>query len=912
MKKRKSSHTVNPLLRRIPRELTGDWRKYLVVSLFLILAIGFVSGIYVANESMLAAAENSITKYKREDGHFELSEKADGKLLKAIASCEKADIKAFYTEKAKDKLDEKFADEFRAEFTKEFDAGFSGKFEEMFAMQIKNALASQGLGEEAIAAALPAAITKAKEDGQYKAAYEKAYGEAYADAYDEAYGTAYGKAWDKISREIDEKYAEAVEAYKLSDPDFRPVPVKLHENFFKNEEEDNDLDGEADGTVRVFVKNDGVNLACVMDGRLPENADEIAIDRMHADNVSVNVGDSIRVGKNSFRVVGLIAYVNYSTLHEKNTDMIFDALKFNVAMVTEDGFDLLDADVRYNYAWQYEDGAASAVEEKKLSDNFLSALLTQTVVSENEITEYLPSYANQAINFAAGDMGGDMAMGGVILDVLIIIIAFIFAVTISNTIAKESKTIGTLRASGYTKGELMLHYLTVTIIVTLVSAVVGNLLGYTLFKNVVVSMYYNSYSLPTYETVWNTDAFVKTTLVPLMLMFGVNLVMIAVKMQHTPLQFLRCDLKKGGRKRAIHLPDLGFFGRFRLRVIFQNIPNYIILFFGIFFVSVMQAMTVGMPETLEFYKQNAGDMMFSKYQYVLRSYKDGDGTIVTTGNTYAERFCMTALERRSDSFSEEISVYGIMPQSRYVDISDMQRLGGNEVYISSSFRDKFGVSVGDTITLDEKYENRSYSFKVKGFYDKSIGISVFMPIESFRKVFDLDNDAFSGYMSDFELSDLPEGSVATVITERDITKMTDQLDHSMGAYMQYFQVLCILLSAVMIYLLSKIIIEKNENAISMTKILGYENREIASLYLTSTTAILIISDAVCTALGSLAMSKLWESMLADYSGWYTFQISPFGYIKMFLFVLIGYIIVMGFDFKRIKKIPMDEALKNAE
>lgn len=44
-------------MRRIPRELLGDWRKYLVVSLFLILVIGFVSGMYVANESMMTAAE---------------------------------------------------------------------------------------------------------------------------------------------------------------------------------------------------------------------------------------------------------------------------------------------------------------------------------------------------------------------------------------------------------------------------------------------------------------------------------------------------------------------------------------------------------------------------------------------------------------------------------------------------------------------------------------------------------------------------------------------------------------------------------------------------------------------------------------------------------------------------------------
>lgn len=47
--------------------------------------------------------------------------------------------------------------------------------------------------------------------------------------------------------------------------------------------------------------------------------------------------------------------------------------------------------------------------------------------------------------------------------------------------------------------------------------------------------------------------------------------------------------------------------------------------------------------------------------------------------------------------------------------------------------------------------------------------------------------------------------------------MCDQLDHSMGSYMSYFQILCILLSAVLIYLLTKIIIEKNETAISMNK-----------------------------------------------------------------------------------------------
>lgn len=866
----------NPLVKRIPRELSGDWRKYLVVSLFLILTIGFVSGMYVANESMMTAADNSVYEYKLESGHFELGREADGELLSAIASGGMADVKQYYLDTAKKEMDEKFEEEFM----------------EAFEMQVQASLLAQGFDEMTAQAMLPEAVAQARQTQGYQAAYEE--------------------AWEKLQSEIDGKYADAQEEYGLDDPDFQAVSVKVYENFYRNEEEDNNNDGVADGTVRVYVKTEEVNLACLMEGSFPVTEGEIAVDRMHADNAGIKVGDTITVGGEPFRVTGLIAYVNYSTLHEKNTDLIFDAIKFDVAMVTESGFRRLNKTIHYAYAWRYAEEPADEKEEKSLSDDFLKALLTQTVVADNEIEDYLPRYANQAINFAAEDMGSDEAMGGVLLDILIVIIAFIFAVTISNTIVKESQTIGTLRASGYSRGELVRHYLSMPVIVTLMAACIGNILGYTVFKNIVVSMYYNSYSLPAYATVWNPYAFVKTTLIPAALMLVVNLVVILKMMQHTPLQFLRHDLKKTQRKKAVRLPGWKFFGRFRLRIMLQNIPNYLILFLGVSFIMVMLAMAVGMPDTLKFYKDNAADMMFARYQYVLKSYEDGEGNVVSTQEGEAEKFGMWSLQKKSDTLDEEISVYGISDDSRYVVIADLKSLKEEEVYISAPFGDKYDLETGDIVFLDEKYENRQYRFTIAGIYDQCQSLAVFMPIQNYRAVFDLDEDAFSGYMSDVEITDIEEANIATVLTERDITKMCDQLDHSMGAYMQYFQYLCVLLSAVLIYLLTKIIIEKNENAISMVKILGYENREIASLYLLSTTMFLVAADVVGVVIGALVMGQTWRAIMFDYSGWFTFVIEPAGYVKMFAFVLTGYLIVMVFDFRRIQKIRMEEALKNVE
>ena len=773
----------NPLIRRIPKELIGDWKKYLVVFLFLVLTIGFVSGMYVANESMITSASEGVTKYKQEDGHFELKKQADATLLSAIETGEKADFKATKT--------------------------------------------------------------------------------------------------------------------------------TLYENFFRNEEEDYNNDGKKDGTIRVFAKTKDINLACMLQGSFPQKADEIAIDRMHADNVGIKVGDTVTVSGETYKVVGLLAYVNYSTLHEKTTDLMFDALKFDVAMVTQDGFDRLHKSIHYTYAWKYETEPADEAGEKTRSDNFMRALLTQVVVADNELEDYTPKYGNPAINFATDDMGSDKAMGGVLLDILVVIIAFIFAVTISNTIAKESSAIGTLRASGYTKGELVRHYLSMPVIVTLLAAIVGNILGYTVFKNIVVSMYYNSYSLPTYYTIWNPDAFFKTTVVPVILMLVVNLIVIVRMMQHTPLQFLRHDLKKTKNKKAMRLPGWSFFGRFRLRIMFQNVANYLILFVGIFFIMVMLAMAVGMPDTLDYYKSNTDGMMFAKYQYVLKSYEDDDNKRITTENKDAEKFDMTSLVKKSDAIDEEISVYGIADDSNYVKIKKLSSLKKNEVYISASFADKYGIAVGDTVSLDEKYENKSYKFKVAGLYHKSQSLAVFMSIDNYGKVFELKENEFSGFLSDSKITDI-EDNIATTITIHDITKMADQLDHSMGSYMTYFQVLCILLAAVMIYLLTKLIIEKNENAISMTKILGYENKEIASLYLLSTSIVVVIADLISVILGTLVMAAAWRMMLFSYSGWFAFRVTPIGYAKMFGFVLIGYLIVMVFDFQRIKKIPMDQALKNVE
>ena len=107
----------------------------------------------------------------------------------------------------------------------------------------------------------------------------------------------------------------------------------------------------------------------------------------------------------------------------------------------------------YQYDWKYNTAPKDKKQEQKQSEDFINALAEKTFQAGVTISLALPAYANQAIHFASDDIGGDMGMMIALLYILIAIMAFVFSVTIRHTITRESAVIGTLRASGYTKGD---------------------------------------------------------------------------------------------------------------------------------------------------------------------------------------------------------------------------------------------------------------------------------------------------------------------------------------------------------------------------------------------------------------------------------------------------------------------------
>ena len=896
----------NPLIKRLPKELIGDWPKYLVIVVFMVLMIGFVSGMAVGRDSMLEAINTGKITLRLEDGSFEFRNKASEELIEAVEHGDMADVREYLINKGYEEADEEVA--------KAADEELARQVTENIEASVRAQCEAYGITDEA--------MIRDQIDSFMEENYDSVLEETRSsEEFEEALADAYSEAHEEVVRAVDEKWDETVEEYNLNDPDFTHVAVTVYEHFFKNEDEDFDKDGIKDATVRVFRSSDEVDQASFNEGRAPVNDHEIAIDRMHASNVGVKIGDTIRVGSKEFEVVGLLSYVNYTSLHENNNDLMFDAFGFNVAMVTPEAFDSLRTRTHYSYAYFYDVKPEDKTAQADYAENFMKALITQSVVFENELEDFLPECYRQASNFAPSDVEGDSAGTEILCYILIAVIAFIFAITISNTIDREASVIGTMRASGYTRGELVAHYMATPVVVTLIGAVIGNVLGYTWFKDAAVNIYYETYSLPNCGVVWSPLALVKTTVIPLILMFLINLIVIIRKLQLSPLKFLRHDLKRSKRTKARRIPSWSFMNRFRLRILFQNIPNYAILIFGIVFVEVMLCFAFGLPDSLNHYGEHAPEMLFAKYQYVLAGTKDDDGNLLVTENEDAERFNQTSLlyaknvtsfvkGRGSGGTNESVSVYGIVDGSKYITISN--DLEDGEVYISSAFRDKFDFDTGDKFTLSEEFANKSYEFTVAGIVDYDGGIAVFMPDDSFIRIFDLKEGSFTGYFSNEEITDIDQKYFATVIDKDDIVKVTTQLMHSMGGFMVTAQYVLLVLSAALIFLLTKIIIERNEHSISMVKILGFKNSEISSLYMIPTAFIVLLFTFVSFVAGYIILIYVFKAFMMQMDGWFTFYMSAGSMVMSIVYMLAGYAVVSVIDYIRIKKIPMDEALKNVE
>lgn len=723
--------------------------------------------------------------------------------------------------------------------------------------------------------------------------------------------------------------------------------------------------------LRLYGNRDNINLPIISNGRLAKKSNEVALSANYIENNHLRLGDEIRVPGDYFvdlkertlKIVGVYVSPDYNSPFQKNSDFMFDNINFGIGLVSKDLASKFNpGKTVFQVSYRFKDAElrpvnnvkigvkktpiskANQQKKKKIENDFLAR-----VSSDGTLLGLLRAEDNKSINYMMDDMGGDRPMMMVLGALMVILIAFLFAVASSNKIVEDSEIIGTLLATGYRKSEILKQYMATPVIVTLAAALCGNILGYTLLVKPYSTVYYRSFNLPAFKALFNSQALLLTTVVPIIIMLFINYAYLVKSLKYSPLDFLRHSISKKKYRKIQPFKFADFKTRFRFRVLINSIGDYIIMAIGIFIISILLFYAFSASPTFDKFSKASSAGLVSKYQYILKSPVpleaigsdsgatsdsgidshsniDSGSSISSHSNTdlesnnasdsgikqQAEKFTISSgsVYMRIRKSNEEISTMGISDNSLYFKNLNLSK-SDNNVVISDGLAKKAEKDVGDYIKIKNEITGKTREYKISAIYKYEPALTAFFPREQLNKIIGKDNGYFNGYLSNQKLN-IDEKFLANTVDKETVSDAGKTLKNIVGPMLDVFTYASLTFFFVFIFILTKIIINKNRLSIAYLKIFGYTRREISLIYIMPTTVVFIITFILSWPLQKKLLGYISFVAFSKFAGYFELAISNALFFKAFGYALLIYMLVCIGQVYNISKINYGEVLKNRE
>lgn len=510
---------------------------------------------------------------------------------------------------------------------------------------------------------------------------------------------------------------------------------------------------------------------------------------------------------------------------------------------------------------------------------------------------------NARIQAASGDQELYRSVGTIAGAILLILISYVLSVFVVHSIDQESAVIGALYALGVKRKNLMAHYVTLPTVITFVSGLIGTLLGYSsLGVPIQMQDCYNYYSLPDLDVIYMPYLFIYGIVVPPVISIIVNSLVIRKRLSKPVLTMIRNEQKVGNGK-DIKLGNMRFMNLFKIRQMLRESRTGFTVVFGMF-VSLLLAMM-----SLEIYTYcanvNRDYVNDTKYEYMY-TYKYPTEEVPEGGyEAYAK-----TLKKKIYGYNFDITVMGLTENNPFfdVDLSD----SSSKVAISSSIAYKYGLDVGDTLTLKDDEADKIYAFEIASVAQYAPSFMVFMPYDKALELFDEPEDYFNVVFSDHAL-DVETGRLYATTTKTDVKKAAGIFSDIMQGMILTIGGVSVLIFIVVMYLMMKVMIDRSSFNIALIKIFGYRNKEVKKMYLDGNFYIITIGALISIPLTKWIMDVAYEPAFVPNIACGIDKSFPFWmYLAIFAGILILYFIINHLLIRRIRKMVPAEVLKNRE
>lgn len=510
---------------------------------------------------------------------------------------------------------------------------------------------------------------------------------------------------------------------------------------------------------------------------------------------------------------------------------------------------------------------------------------------------------NARIQAASGDQELYRSVGTIAGAILLILISYVLSVFVVHSIDQESAVIGALYALGVKRKNLMAHYVTLPTVITFVSGLIGTLLGYSsLGVPIQMQDCYNYYSLPDLDVIYMPYLFIYGIVVPPVISIIVNSLVIRKRLSKPVLTMIRNEQKVGNGK-DIKLGNMSFMNLFKIRQMLRESRTGFTVVFGMF-VSLLLAMM-----SLEIYTYcanvNRDYVNDTKYEYMY-TYKYPTEEVPEGGyEAYAK-----TLKKKIYGYNFDITVMGLTENNPFFDVNLSD--SSSKVAICSSIAYKYGLDVGDTLTLKDDEADKIYAFEIASVAQYAPSFMVFMPYDKALELFDEPEDYFNVVFSDHAL-DVETGRLYATTTKTDVKKAAGIFSDIMQGMILTIGGVSVLIFIVVMYLMMKVMIDRSSFNIALIKIFGYRNKEVKKMYLDGNFYIITIGALISIPLTKWIMDVAYEPAFVPNIACGIDKSFPFWmYLAIFAGILILYFIINHLLIRRIRKMVPAEVLKNRE
>ena len=483
--------------------------------------------------------------------------------------------------------------------------------------------------------------------------------------------------------------------------------------------------------------------------------------------------------------------------------------------------------------------------------------------------------------------------------VALVLIAYVLSVLTADNIRRQSPVIGTFYALGITRRELIAHYMLLPVILAAVCAVAGTVGGFLAAPAMQNATTY--YSIPALGSVVSPGVIAYGVLTPLITVTLVSFLVLRRKLVKEPLQLLRRDTGQRPPSRAT-LESLPFAFSFRLRSFMRAWTTYVLMLLGVVLSLLLMVFSFGMHDSVVSYADDVREDIDFEVVYVFL------GAPPTSPDGAETATLRSAKLVGAEGAGASLSVIGIDKDTRYFDV-DLSGTDETHVLISKAASLRYGYEVGDEFTLDPM-DTDNRKVVVAGIVDYP-QMAVFGEHEDVNSLLGLDRGSSNAIVSGTVNDDL-DNQAQSVISRSDMITSVNTFTQAMRPTILVLFIASIGLFIIVMFLLMRMVVDREQYSISLMKALGYDEAKVGHLYLGNYILLVLLSLTVGLPLSVAIMRPTWQYMISSLATAFPFTTSSRSVILIVVIVLATYGVVRFLSGRHLRGVDVTEILKDRE